>query len=215
MKFKKRLLSFAAIFLLFSAMYLNSVADETKSNKELDSWGEYLATQNTNPKFRSRSTKKKSYAKGNHIIVTSEDIAQAKIFFSIAGMTDEIATEAAYEHVTQRESLYYQALQNGYLCSDGEVLEKIQELKDILIGENASTESKQQAEEIIKHFDNEEAYWDYQKKVYEKNLPIEKYVSSLMDLYYQENPNASSDDWNEYFETFKRELVREENVQIN
>ena len=76
---------------------------------------------------------------------------------------------------------------------------------------NVSPESVQIYRAILKQFDSEDQYWEYQKKVYQKQLPIEKMNRDLEEEFYQKNPQASSEDWEKEFQKIKDELVLKEN----
>ena len=44
-------------------------------------------------------------------------------------------------------------------------------------------ENKEQLNSVLKGFGSEDEYWDYEYMVYQKQLPIQKYVKSLENDY--------------------------------
>ena len=79
----------------------------------------------------------------------------------------------------------------------------------------------------IDSFDSEEEYWEYQFTVYQKNLPIQKYVqalqlefqNSLATTYSAAETNDSASNytelWNDYYDSYKQDLVEQENYSLN
>lgn len=170
-------------------------------------WGRIL-------KNNSSTESQQTYAKGRNAIVLSSDIEQAKQFFMLSGQDEETAEKNAEEYALEREALYQEAIKNGYDVTDQEVKEYLEELKSFV----NSADNKEDFEEVLNQFDSEEDYWDFQFKVYQKNLPIQNYVSELEEKYmesqtYSESDNAE-ESWLDYFEQFKDELILNEDYQI-
>ena len=63
---------------------------------------------------------------------------------------------------------------------------------------------------MIGQFDLEEDYWNYEKEVYRKPLPIEKMVQDLEKEYFNQE-SANEEGWDEHFENYKADLVRKQN----
>ena len=93
----------------------------------------------------------------------------------------------------------------------------LEELKQTI----ASADNKEDVEAVIKGFGSEDEYREYEFNVYKKDLPIQKYTESLKAEY--ENNNISSEvqgisvnsdeDFNDFFERYKEELVEKQNYQ--
>lgn len=85
----------------------------------------------------------------------------------------------------------------------------------------ASADNKEDVEAVIKGFGSEDEYWEYEFNVYKTDLPIQKYTKSLKVEY--ENNDISSEvqgisvnsdeDFNDFFERYKEELVEKQNYQ--
>lgn len=108
------------------------------------------------------------------------------------------------------------AIDNGYSVTDEEVWDYIEELKEII----NSADNKEDALAIMKQFDSEEDYWNYEFSVYQKNLPIQNYVHDIEQMYMQRStyadkgPNDIELEWQQYFEQMKADLVDKENYQM-
>lgn len=74
-------------------------------------------------------------------------------------------------------------------------------------GSEIDEETKKEYEAMLEQFDSEEDYWNYQKIIYRKELPIQNYVSDLEEQYFQDHPEAADDEWLEYFEEYKSQLA--------
>lgn len=79
--------------------------------------------------------------------------------------------------------------------------------------------NEEEAEAVMKQFSSEDAYWDFQFTVYQKNLPIQNYVKDLekkfmeTEQYSVENEDLQTG-WNEKLEEIKTELVAEEDFEM-
>lgn len=102
------------------------------------------------------------------------DIEQTKAFYILTGLSEEKAQEKAVSYVQERDALYQEAIEHGYTVTDEEVWEYLEQLK----GTIADAENGEEAQLIMDQFDSEEDYWNYEFYVYQKNLPIEKYVQA-------------------------------------
>ncbi|MDD3361495.1 MAG: hypothetical protein PHW34_07480 [Hespellia sp.] len=153
----------------------------------------------------------KVYAQGEHATVTQDEIEQAKQFFITSGLSESEAEEKAISYSMEREAMYEKALQEGYDVTDEEVDEYLNELKSMM----STAENKTDIEVLISQFDSEEEYWQYQKEVYRKNLPIQKYVSDLQQQYDGNGQETdTADEWNHYLEQYKTKVVQEENYIV-
>lgn len=162
------------------------------------------------------------YAQGKNAVVTQDEVAQAKDFYIISGLSETEAEEKAASYMMELEAMYLKAIHAGYSVTDDEVSTYIDTLKEM----TASAENKDDVQKLISQFDSEEAYWDYQLEVYKKNLPIQNYVSDLQKQFYENNADTLiaekeineegdiSGEWETYFEQFKLDAVEEEDYAI-
>ena len=109
----------------------------------------------------------------------------------------------------KREALYQAAIKNGFTVTDEEIKSYLDELKKTL----EQADNKDDVLAIISKFDSEEAYWAFEYTVYQKDLPIQKYVASLEQEYFKGNTTSSDADWVNYFEKLKTQLAEDENFQ--
>ncbi len=80
------------------------------------------------------------------------------------------------------------------------------------------TMEKFSKQNLIRQFENEDAYWQFEFEVYKKDLPIQKYVESL-EKEFKENQSLSGDvdvenAWSEHFENLKEDLADAENFKL-
>lgn len=75
--------------------------------------------------------------------------------------------------------LYAEAVKNGYSVTDEEVSARLEELKKTISG----ADNKKLAEDVMRGFGSEEAYWEYEAEVVKKDLPIEKFKEGLREQY--------------------------------
>jgi len=210
-KFIKIIVIAFGLFILFSLSFRLAKADETASTK-LSVWGDYLSKLFTSEK--SDVSKNDIVLMGNTGSVTKYDIAIAKQFIIVrdqdtsAAETSAAETEAI-QYMEKREALYQAAIKNGFTVTDEEIKSYLDELKKTL----EQADNKDDVLAIISKFDSEEAYWAFEYTVYQKDLPIQKYVASLEQEYYKENTTSSDADWVNYFEKLKTQLAEDENFQ--
>ena len=80
-----------------------------------------------------------------------------------------------------------------------------------------SVDNSEDIQDVIDQFDSEDDYWAYEFTVYQKQLPIQNYVSALNDEYNEKEVDSSSEEaqeeWDTYFENLKDKLVKEQNFQ--
>jgi len=210
-KFIKIIVIAFGLFILFSLSFRLAKADETASAK-LSVWGDYLSKLFTSEK--SDVSKNDIVLMGNTGSVTKYDIAIAKQFIIVrdqdtsAAETSAAETEAI-QYMEKREALYQAAIKNGFTVTDEEIKSYLDELKKTL----EQADNKDDVLAIISKFDSEEAYWAFEYTVYQKDLPIQKYVASLEQEYFKGNTTSSDADWVNYFEKLKTQLAEDENFQ--
>lgn len=176
-------------------------------------WGKTLKEHSENRDVKESDI----YMKGKSASVTEADIKQGTDFYVLSGMDEEAAREEAIKYMMKREALYAEAVRNGYSVTDDEVRAYLEELKQTI----ASADNKEDVEAVIKGFGSEDEYWEYEFNVYKTDLPIQKYTKSLKVEY--ENNDISSEvqgisvnsdeDFNDFFERYKEELVEKQNYQ--
>lgn len=119
------------------------------------------------------------YAKGNSAAITEEEIQQATDFYILSGMNKDAAREKAIAYVKEREALYEEAIRNGYSVTEDEIWNYLEELKEDI----NNADNKEDVYEVMNSFGSEQEYWNYEFGIYQKNLPIQKYVDSLQAQY--------------------------------
>ena len=185
-------------------------------NKQSSNEGKYLTLSSEFSRFAIDSVDAENIiAIGENILITSKEIEQAKEFYLLSGSQDDEALQLAITYMEKYESMYLEARKNGFDASDEEIDKKISELKLILPDSNV----KDGLQELINAFGSEEAYWEYEKNVYRKSLPIEKYREKLQseflagvhaDYFTEETQN----EWNEWYESFQMNLAEKQQFCI-
>ncbi|MEG0962993.1 MAG: hypothetical protein RSF88_09065 [Lachnospiraceae bacterium] len=173
-------------------------------------WGSVLSENLTDTQAKDAI-----YAEGKTTTIASKDVEQAKKFYMISGLEEQDAEEQAVKYVFEREALYQEAIKNGYAVTEEEVWDYLEELKEVLKGVDNSADVMA----VMSQFDSEEDYWNYEFKVYQKNLPIQNYVHDLEQTYketstYSDDASGGEEAWQQYFEQMKSDLVSNENYQI-
>ena len=151
------------------------------------------------------------YMVGKKVLITKSEMELAQKFYEISGSDKETAQKEAEQYQKQENALYAKALEKGYTVTDEEVQEYLKTLKQTL----SQAENHADIENVIKAYGSEDEYWKYMFKVYQKDLPIQKYVSALEDDYAQKmNMDKTSEEfqeyWNTKFEEIKADLVKED-----
>ena len=123
------------------------------------------------------------------------------------------AAKDADKEIKQYNALYAAAVKNGYSVTDEQVQAYIEDMKLQL----ESVDNSEDIQDVIDQFDSEDDYWAYEFTVYQKQLPIQNYVSALNDEYNEKAVDSSSEEaqeeWDTYFENLKDKLVKEQNFQ--
>lgn len=145
--------------------------------------------------------------KGNTADIKESEIKKGTAFYEAAGMSSDEAEKEAVEYLKKFEAIYAEAIEKGYSVTDKEVEEYLNTMRNSLSGSEIDEETKKEYEAMLEQFDSEEDYWNYQKIIYRKELPIQNYVSDLEEQYFQDRPEAADDEWLEYFEEYKSQLA--------
>lgn len=142
-----------------------------------------------------------------------KEYEQVKSFYQLKGEDDEQAAKDADKEIKQYNALYAAAVENGYTVTDEQVQAYIEDMRVQL----ESVDNSEDIQDVIDQFDSEDDYWAYEFTVYQKQLPIQNYVSALNDAYNEKAADASSEEaqeeWDTYFENLKDKLVKEQNFQ--
>ncbi len=200
-------LAIAALLLIFAI----PVFAQSELGSFMSEWGKTL-----NKYAKYEDTKEPDvYVKGITATITEEEVQQATDFYILSGMSSEEAKETAINYVKEREALYQEAIRNGYSVTDDEVLAYLEELKETI----NTADNKEDAYAVMNSFGSEQEYWDYEFTVYQKNLPIQKYVDSLQAQYEAKTAKERgtldfANDFNSYYEEYKKNLVEAEEYQV-
>ena len=202
------------LFVLCSSI----ISCEQKDIGKFDSskWGESLKKDAFIAKDKtSQYIADDIYEEGEHTVILKSDIDKASAFYEAEGLSQEEARKKAVAYVEEYESLYDEATEKGYSASESEVEKYISEMKASYKSTEIDETSKKMLDKILQKFDSENDYWNYEKKIYMKQLPIQKYVQDLEREYFESNPQAGDEDWLEYFEKYKKALVSKENFKLS
>lgn len=170
---KKQIISGFLVLSLGCMLSISAVAEQSDSDKG-ESWGIAVQEYVTNPIEEDpvviHSLKE---AVNNEVILPQAEIEQAKKFYTAVGYEEGEASNLAFTYVKDVNTLYQEALKNGYKVTDDEISVYIEQLKvDFQTAEN-----KDEIYSFIKSFKSEEAYWDFQFEMFRKDLAIQKYIS--------------------------------------
>lgn len=153
------------------------------------------------------------YAVGKDVSITMKEYEQVRSFYQLKGEDDGQAAQDADKEIKQYNALYAAAVKNGYSVTDEQVQAYIEDMKLQL----ESVDNSEDIQDVIDQFDSEDDYWAYEFTVYQKQLPIQNYVSALNDEYNEKAVDSSSEEaqeeWDTYFENLKDKLVKEQNFQ--
>ena len=151
---------------------------------------------------------------GKDILIETDEIDKAEEFYKIKGNDEEVAKEKAKSYVEGQNALYIEAIKKGYDVTDKELDQYIAELKETV----STAENREVAQDIIDSFDSEEDYWKYERELYKKLLPIQKYVKKLENDFIKQNLKNKTDEqvkneWTEELEKIKAKAVKNQNFQ--
>lgn len=115
------------------------------------------------------------YAKGEHVFITNEEIKwQTEVF----ELTDSKEPEAdAYASVCKFKTLFYNAVENGFLASDEELDKAIEfNVENYELGKQEGD-----SDALYESYGGAQNYEDAMREVTRKSLSIENYMKSLKD----------------------------------
>lgn len=223
---KKILFLGAAIILIMAGIASYSLA--SGSSIFFTKWGQFLHDNNSNssgtyrtfrneyPDVKAESVNPEDvFAIGKDILITNTEINQAVEFYTLSGDNKDDSTTKAVSYAETYESLYLEAIKNGCSVTEDEVKGKVEELKELM----DTAENKDEIKKVMDPFGSEEAYWEYEYKVYTKSLPIEKYRASLEETFadqsqYEQGSEEYLDAWNKWYDAYQKELVNKQEFQL-
>lgn len=210
---KKRLGSAVALILFLTfAIIINTDTKKAGNDFDFSKWGSVLredALSRTRD-HTGNHNEKEIYVQGKNTVILKEDVKRATAFYQLAGMEKADAKIKAVEYLKEYEAMYAKARELGYSATEQEINSYVEEIKKVFVSSELDKESKDQFKAIMEEFDSEEEYWTYQKEICKKQLPIQKMVSDLEKEYYQNNPGAGENEWELYFESYKKRVAEEE-----
>lgn len=210
MKYKCSMLILAIVISLLC--FIPALADKKETFNYLE-WGKALKNNSKDNSLQSNMDDIKILLKGENAIITVSEVEMGKKFYQASGIPEDEAKNKSIDYFMEYESLYSEADKKGYYATEKEIENYLEQMKESIFSEETDEDTKEQFNTIISQFDSEKDYWEYEKEVYKKQLPIQKYVNDLEKKYFKENPGASDDEWLDYFEIYKKELVSKENFK--
>lgn len=181
-----------------------------KESSEVHEEGEYLVSTVGNlSDMEQNVTAEDVVTVGKDILVTEPEIETAKDYYLAQNENESKAENDALDYMTEFDAMYVEAVKNGYDVSESEVKAYVNNLKKIY----AEAENKDDIKEIISTYDSEDAYWEDMIRVYYKQLPIEKYVSSLEEDFqkhckYAVGTSEYDSAWEANFQKIKDDAVK-------
>lgn len=199
-------------------------------NDVMSQWGNILSkqTQNekngvssfgdTNYKLTTKGINSQSivsgeeiYEAGTDVLISKQEVEQAKEFYVLQGQSEKNAEKEAVKYMEEFNAMYVEAVNNGFDVTEQEVDDYISELQKV----SEEAENADDVKKVIAQFESEDAYWEYQKTVCRKQLPIQKYVAVLEKNYLDkiENDVADSDTtdlWNKELDKIKEKAAEKQ-----
>ena len=143
----------------------------------------------------SKNNEEIPYAIGNSATITKAQMEIAEYFYSLKGLDEEKARLAAYEDLKKQEALYQKACQLGYSVTDAEIQKQIAEYKNVA----KTAENRDEILQVISQFDSEEAFWEYEARVFGREMISQKYVADLEKKFAESNQQKDMNDYNTHF----------------
>lgn len=210
MKNKRNILTIVIVFVMtLGLLYYNDGATKRSNMEKMTEWGEILKENS------KASDEEEIFAKGKNGVIFVSEVEKTRKFFELSGMKEDEAKEQAIQYSKEIEALYQEALREGYEATEEEIWAYIEEIKKTV----KESDNREEVEAVIKQFDSEEEYWNYEYTVYTKNLPIQNYVEDKEKEFREKSANADDDkkfqkEWEEEFTKLKKDLVEKEEFQV-
>lgn len=165
----------------------------------------------SNEYSKSKQNEADIYASGKTVLVYKKSMDEATAFYVLAGQNKTEAKRTAENHIFEREVLYAEAVRKGYTATEAELRSYVENMKQGF----KEAANREELQLMIDQFESEDAYWEYQYEVGEKNLLIQKYVAELEAEYRKsEQGKTGEGTWTEYFQQFKKELVTKQKFEV-
>lgn len=188
---------------------------EEGKNFDYEMWGKALnSAYEKDQTENSSKIEDRIYIMGESAKVMKDELDRGILYYKAAGKSDEDAKELAATYFMQYEAMYEKAIEEGYSVDNKEIEQQVEYDKTLFHGDTLNELSKNETQKIMNQFDSEDAYWEYQKKVYAKQLPIQYMVSDIEKKYFSKNPDATEEEWVEYFEQYKNRLVKDQKYTV-
>ena len=206
---KRKLAAGIAAAALVAVLSVSAVYAGNQGKSVSALWGEILKQSADEEKINTQSADDEPlYAVGKDVSITMKEYEQVKSFYKLKSEDDGQAAKDADKEIKQYNALYAAAVKNGYSVTDEQVQAYIEDMKLQL----ESVDNSEDIQDVIDQFDSEDDYWAYEFTVYQKQLPIQNYVSALNDEYNEKAVDSSSEEaqeeWDTYFENLKDKLVK-------
>ena len=223
---KKKIITLAVVMVLAVGISVPLISNATQVTDKNEKWGQSLK-KSYDEKKAGDVKKYKTSLIGNYsankvegdevseagkdILITDSELNQMSDFYVLQGKNRQEADKTAKEYAREYNALYVEAVKNGFDATTEEVKTYVDKLK----AELNKPENSEQLDSVIKGFGSEDEYWDYEYMVYQKQLPIQKYVKSLEKKYNKAHQDEFTDKqlaegWNTELDSIKKKLVKEQ-----
>ena len=218
---KKKIIAIAVVMVLAVGISIPLISNATQVTDKNEKWGQSLKKTYDEKKVADEQKYKTSLVGnysankvegdevsqvGKDILITDSELNQMSDFYVLQGKSRQEADKIAKEYAQEYNALYVEAVKNGFDATDEEVKTYVDSLKEEL----NKPENKEQLNSVIKGFGS-----DYEYMVYQKQLPIQKYVKSLEKKYNKAHQDEFTDKqlaegWNTELDSIKKKLVKEQ-----
>lgn len=210
---KRKLAAGIAAAALVAVLSVSAVYAGSKGKSIPALWGDILRQSASDGSDTQCTEDEPLYAVGKDISIPMKEYEQVKSFYKLKGEDDEQAAKDADKEIKQYNALYAAAVKNGYSVTDEQVQAYLEDMKMQL----ETVDNREDIQDVIDQFDSEDDYWAYEFTVYQKQLPIQNYVSALNDAYNEKAEDSSSKEaqetWDDHFEKLKEKLVKEQDFK--
>ena len=223
---KKKIITLAVVMVLAVGISVPLISNATQVTDKNEKWGQSLKKSYDEKKVGDVKKYKTSLIgnysankvkgdevseAGKDILITDSELNQMSDFYVLQGKSRQEADKTAKEYAREYNALYVEAVKNGFDATTEEVKTYVDKLK----AELNKPENREQLDSVIKGFGSEDEYWDYEYMVYQKQLPIQKYVKSLEKKYNKAHQDEFTDKqlaegWNTELDSIKKKLVKEQ-----
>lgn len=223
---KKKIITLAVVMVLAVGISVLLISNATQVTDKNEKWGQSLKKSYDEKKVGDVKKYKTSLIgnysankvegdevseAGKDILITDSELNQMSDFYVLQGKSRQEADKTAKEYAREYNALYVEAVKNGFDATTEEVKTYVDKLK----AELNKPENREQLDSVIKGFGSEDEYWDYEYMVYQKQLPIQKYVKSLEKKYNKAHQDEFTDKqlaegWNTELDSIKKKLVKEQ-----